>query len=749
MALLTSTALSGLRARLRTPEERDLAIRVSSLLWLIGSVAALLMLAVPGGHVSGPGAVVVTSLAGLAWAAATLRAPRMPRWSTAIPYVSMGLAMAAVAVLAAASGGDDSPVVAYLWLVVVYTAFFFAPAEALAYWIGCTGARALPLLYTDVAVHEDNLLRDLVVAGPIYVAAGAFIMAGRALLSGASTRAVAAEQVQHELADEQSSLRRVATAVAAGSPPQAIMALVASEAGRLLGADGAAIVAFERTDRVSVRGFWTGAGEPVVPQEADANLELRPGDEMLELRDAPGVVRHDDYPADHPSRAFAMGFRSFLAAPVHTDNALWGGLVVVCRRPGAFSSCAEERLQDFAGLISTAVVNAEDRARLDTHAAIDALTRLPNSRAFAERLDQEISRARRHGRPLALAIADVDGFKALNDRAGTEVGDLVLNEIAGSLRACVRDEDVIARLADDDFAILFVESDREEAFAAVERSRAHVASTTFRHGLRVTLSVGFCDLASVDASADLFGAASAALAHAKAHGPDRSWIYDPAVVRELDEQARTEVLDRTQALMGLRALARTVDAKDAATMEHSERVAALAARLAAELGWSERDVARMREAALLHDVGKVGVPDDVLLKPGRLEPHEFATVREHAALGARIVAGVLDSGQASWIGRHHERPDGEGYPLGLRAEELDDGAAVLAVAEAWDSMTRESWYAGAKAVDASLAECRALAGRQFTPAAVGALEILGSRGELTLAATRVHRPTDLGAVSDA
>ena len=151
-------------------------------------------------------------------------------------------------------------------------------------------------------------------------------------------------------------------------------------------------------------------------------------------------------------------------------------------------------------------------------------------------------------------------------------------------------------------------------------------------------------------------------------------------------------LDRSQALVGLRALARTIDAKDPTTQEHSERVAALGARLAEARGWAPDRVALLRDAALLHDVGKIGVPDAILLKDGPLEDDEFAVVREHSVLGARIVGDVLDEEQIAWIAGHHERPDGSGYPAALTDDAVPDGAALLALADAWDVMVSDRSY---------------------------------------------------------
>src|SRR6185295_11064018 len=224
--------------------------------------------------------------------------------------------------------------------------------------------------------------------------------------------------------------------------------------------------------------------------------------------------------------------------------------------------------------------------------------------------------------------------------------------VAALVRSAVREEDVVARLGADELGIAFVESDRATALIAAERARRLVSATPLRHGMCLTVSVGLCDLEAAPSADELLRRADAALFWSKEHGRDRCWVYDPSVVRDLAGYARRRDLEREQGLAGLRALARAIDAKDPATREHAERVAALAARLAAATGWSPTWVECVREAALVHDVGKIGVPDSILLKAGPLDPAETATVREHAALGARIVGDVLDDVQVRWIAAH-------------------------------------------------------------------------------------------------
>jgi diguanylate cyclase (GGDEF)-like protein/putative nucleotidyltransferase with HDIG domain len=522
----------------------------------------------------------------------------------------------------------------------------------------------------------------------------------------------------------------VATAVAAGSPPAGIFALVSLDAGRLLGADCAAIVRYQDAEHVAILGRWTH--DEHAADAPDGIVEVPPGSLLDRLRCGDAIAR---------GRLEGKYRCTRLAAPVRSGAALWGALVVVTYDPHEFAPGAEERLREYADLIATSVANAEDRARLDREATTDALTGLPNHRAFRERLAEEVSRAQRHDRPLTVALVDVDGFRGLNDQAGPDRADEVLVEIGALLGRALREEDILARMGADEYGVIFVESERHQALLIADRARRAVAEAPLRHRLRATVSIGLCDLEAASSADEALRRADAALFWAKEHGRDLCWLYDPAVVRELDERQRTRELDRSQALVGLRALARAIDAKDPATQEHSERVAALSVRLAVARGWTPDRVALLRDAALLHDVGKIGVPDAILLKGGPLDDDEFAVVREHAVLGARIVGDVLEQEQVAWIAGHHERPDGSGYPAALKGEAVPEGAALLALADAWDVMVSDRSYSAPMTLDAALAEAHLCAGTQFDAGAVEALDTLAERGELMPVAARLHQPT--------
>src|SRR5205823_4275647 len=251
----------------------------------------------------------------------------------------------------------------------------------------------------------------------------------------------------------------------------------------------------------------------------------------------------------------------------------------------------------------------------------------------------------------------IDHFKQANDVCGHEAGDAMLVRVARCLSSLARAEDTLGRAGGDEFAWILPETTREQALVAVERARRMIAATTHQP-YRITLSAGICDTSVTDDPSELLHFADGALYWSKAHGRNQCWIYDPSVVAELSVQERAQRLERSQALLGLRALARAIDAKDPATREHSERVAAVVGKLAHAAGWSAEQAMLLSEAALVHDVGKIGVPDAVLRKTEPLTADDWALITDHAELSARIVDGVLMPEQVEWIRTHHERPDG-------------------------------------------------------------------------------------------
>jgi diguanylate cyclase (GGDEF)-like protein/putative nucleotidyltransferase with HDIG domain len=663
--------------------------------------------------------VLAIAVAALAWGVVSLR---LIDWRTAAPvliHISTTTGFVVIAVVIASTGGCDSPGWIYLYFIVVLSSWLYAAPVASAYMIGCAVTMLLPLLY-DGRATRGPLLGECMIAVPSFFVLSGAIVAGRGLLSQSREQA-------ERLAAEQGALRRVATAVADGDSPEEIYALVAEEAAHLLDASASGILRFESETRATVIGSWSqtpnGRYWPGTP------VDVAPGSDSDIARRTGQPVRIDEHAPGSP--VVNLGYACSVVAPVNVGGNVWGILAATHERPGGLPRDAEARLLAFGDLLATAISNTIAQATLAARASTDPLTGLANHRSFHERLAVEVRRAVRYGRPLSVAVIDVDHFKQVNDHGGHELGDKVLNEIGACLATMTRADDTLARIGGDEFAWLLPETDRAQAFAALERARRTVANSQLA-SVPVTISAGICDTLTSQDPQQLYHLADGALYWGKVHGRNVCWIYDPEVVHDLSAQERAEHLQRSQALLGLRALARAIDAKDPTTRRHSERVSDLAAKLALQVGWAPERVLLLSEAALVHDVGKIGVPDAVLLKDGQLDADEYEQIKQHAELGALIVEDVLLPEQVEWVRSHHERPDGLGYPNGLEADEIPEGASLLAVADAWDVMTLSRPYSAPKLPDEAVAECTRLVGVQFTAAAVAALARLHADGELTV-----------------
>ena len=325
--------------------------------------------------------------------------------------------------------------------------------------------------------------------------------------------------------------------------------------------------------------------------------------------------------------------------------------------------------------------------------------------AFAEALAREVERVRRYGGPLSLVLVDVDGFRPSTTATAPTAADGVLRGIGELARPHVRAGDALGRTGGDEFAWLLPHAGPEAARDAAARLRRAIAETPFPGAGYVTTSVGIATAAEPDATADLHRQAEVALHWAKVSGRNRAMAYSFAVAEEVFAHRGG---DRAEApsLRAMRALAWAVDAKDPYTHRHSARVADLAVQIATALGWPVTRAAQLREAGLVHDVGKIAVPDAILFKPGPLTDEEREAVTAHAEVGARIVADVLSAEQAAWVRGHHERWDGTGYPDRLAGEDIPEEARVLPLADSWDVIVSSRSYQAGRGVDAALAEVR-------------------------------------------
>jgi diguanylate cyclase (GGDEF)-like protein len=330
----------------------------------------------------------------------------------------------------------------------------------------------------------------------------------------------------------------------------------------------------------------------------------------------------------------------------------------------------------------------------------DPLTASLNRRGFAERFDAELNAAERSGQPLALLQIDLDDFKQVNDAQGHAAGDALLIWVVEALRETLRPTDWVGRLGGDEFAVLLPGASRGNAVDVAERVRE---ALTDRAPASIGIAVFPIDGAGVE---ELHRHADAELYARK--GDRAGGALTPAERKELS-WATT--------------LAAAVDTRMAVQHEHSTNVGEYAAAIARELGRDEDEVALLRMAGILHDVGKVVVPDRILRKTGPLTEEEFEAVKPFPAAGADLV-GRIEGMEAivPWIRHSHERIDGDGYPDGLKGEAIPFGARILRVADAYDSMTSKRTYRPPMPVQAALEALRAGAGTRFDADCVAALE---------------------------
>jgi diguanylate cyclase (GGDEF)-like protein len=698
------------------PEERVLAGRLSGALYVMGGLTLWSFVLLPGVDHHHPGWIIGISAGALIGGLCSLGVIDWSRRGPWLIHLSNTTGFVVIASEVASSGGGSSPGWIYLFFIVVFASYFYRWMVGALYVAASVLIFALPLIYDPNWSHSAFLSR-LVVGGFSFVALGVTIASGKELMRRVRSRA-------ELLAAEQGALRRVATAVIEGHPPESVFELVAREAAALLRGGAAGILRFDSEEAATVMGSW--ADHEGGRYERATIIPIRPGSDVARAQETGLPVRIDSHRPGTP--VHRLGYAASIVAPVRVGGHIWGAVAVAAAQPRRLTQRDEEQLMEFGELLASAIASIDERATLAAQASTDPLTGLANRRSLHERLAAEVARSQRHGGTLSVAVLDIDHFKQVNDFGGHEAGDQVLAQMALCLQDQARAEDVLGRFGGDEFAWVMPETTREEALVAIERARRLIATTASKDH-RITVSAGICDTLVTSHPAELINHADSALYWSKVHGRDRAWIYDPRVSGQLTS-AEPDRADRVQALMGLTALSRTFDGRDPATSGHSERVAALAARLAQIAGWSQQRTLMLRQAALVHDIGKVGLPERLLGARHVLTPVERELVAEHVELAVRLVEDVLAPEQVDWIRSHHERPDGLGYPRGLREEEISEGAALLAVADAWEAMRTGRPYRPAKSPDAALAECAALIGSQFTRTAVGALMQLHALGHL-------------------
>ena len=342
----------------------------------------------------------------------------------------------------------------------------------------------------------------------------------------------------------------------------------------------------------------------------------------------------------------------------------------------------------------------------------DPITGLPDLRRFRAQVDIEVQRARRHGRPLVAALVDIDGFRQINAVHGYAVGDQALAETAAVLRSYTRVHDISCHTGGDEFAILMPETEIEGAEACIERILLELEATCVGPLHSISISAGLAGFDRTQGAAQLLASAGEALSSARAAGGGRVGWDSSKSGPVVDERQRDAVAGLAVALLE----------RDRYTGEHSEFVVGLAAAVGRNLGLADDEIDRIRGAALLHDIGKVAIPDDILNKPGKLTEDEWKLMKDHTIIGERILRSIPGLGGMARIVRHeHERWDGDGYPDGIAGEEIPIGSRIILACDAFHAMTSDRPYRAAMPYEEAVAELIRHGGSQFDPDVVQAL----------------------------
>ncbi len=383
----------------------------------------------------------------------------------------------------------------------------------------------------------------------------------------------------------------------------------------------------------------------------------------------------------------------------------------------------ERRLATAINDISLALAATQEAA------SIDRMTGVSNRQSLLGALFTEVERASRYGRPFSVAFVDIDHFKAVNDTYGHGVGDMVLRGVAQTIKANLRSADTIGRYGGEEFMLLLSETDTDDAAELAEKLRQLIQRLHFKvegnPDLTVTISIGiaggFGQLLRVDS---LVRDADAAMYSAKALGRNQTYIF-----AEPDEDAR---VPRAPISPAERASAVELGrfARDAATaaltsivspLPHyrgrpSALIATIVSAMGHQLALPEGEIERLRVAALLHDLGKVALPVEILEKPTSLTSAEWRSVVQHPRIGQVILEQATSLRDAvPIILHHHERYSGHGYPFGLRGNDIPLGARIVAIADAYDAMTHDRPYKRSMSHEQAISELRRHAGTQFDP----------------------------------
>ncbi len=491
-------------------------------------------------------------------------------------------------------------------------------------------------------------------------------------------------------------------------------------------------------------GRRTGIGEGL------SGVAAKTGEPVL----ANSVWLESKYIALHPRVC------SGLSLPLRYHDELLGVLSFESYHEHAFAPQDVLTLQALADQLAIALYNARAYQGALEEAITDGLTGLKTHRYFMEGLEREWRRSTRSGSSFSVIMIDLDKFKPVNDKYGHLLGDRVLRTVAKLLSDRVRQSSIVARYGGDEFSVLMPEATTENAEALGERLRSSIEEDPFLSEHRVTASFGVGSFPEHGRTHEaILHVADAGMYLAKHENGNcvrvaaltsesgqveayldvefkRKFSTGPEAYEKILNRIEKAIQDsdvNISVVDTLTSLARALDCSDHYTRNHGQVVSRLAGQIARQLGMPDAEIKEIRRAGILHDIGKIGIPDIILYKPARLTAEEFAIMKTHSVKGEKILEPLrVEAMQriCHMVRQHHEMFDGRGYPDKLQGDQILLGARILAVADCFDTMVSERAYKPARSYEEALVELRRCSATQFDPTLVEAfLESLRIYGD--------------------